>query len=75
MRIVLHVRMSVAGTIVRIVDRETGEILDEWHEDATEGAELPDVVNNAVTFYREKYAPERVYFDVKRLYEGGVRYE
>lgn len=71
MRIVLHVRMSVAGTIVRIVDRETGEILDEWYDSANEGADLPAVVMDAVAFYREKYDPYRVYFDMQRLDDGG----
>jgi hypothetical protein len=75
MRIVLHVRMGDAGTIVRIIDRETGEILDDWYDSATEGADLPAVVMSGVAFYREKYNPERVYYDVQRVDEfGGVAY-
>lgn len=67
MRIRLIVRMTSAGTLVRLVDIYTGEILDEWTDPATEGADLPFVVNDAVAYYRHMYAPERVYFDVERV--------
>lgn len=62
--------MSSAGTVVQVVDRETGEILDDWHACATQGRDLPDLVLNAAAYCREVYSPKRLYFDVER--EGAL---
>ena len=66
MSIVLYVRMGSVGTFVKIIDRGTGEILDEWFVKVTDANDLPLIVMDGVAFYREKYRPERVYFDVER---------
>lgn len=67
MRLVLFVRMGVGGTVIKIIDRETAEILDEWTDSSTAPIDLGDIVLNASGYAREKYAPDRVYFDVERV--------
>lgn len=66
MRLVLFVRMGVGGTVIKIIDRETAEILDEWTDSSTTPIDLGDIVLNASGYAREKYSPDRVYFDVER---------
>ena len=66
MRLVLFVRMKAEGTAVKVIDRETAEILDEWANPSNTPIDLGDIVIGASGYAREKYSPDRVYFDVER---------
>ncbi|RAV03042.1 hypothetical protein DQG13_08270 [Paenibacillus sp. YN15] len=67
MKLVLFVRMGVGGTIIKIIDRETAEILDDWTDPSGSPIDIGDIVLDASAYAREKYTPERVYFDVDRV--------
>lgn len=71
MRLTIYVRMRADGTEVKLIDRDTGEILHDWYDPSSDPQELPCIVMDAVAFYRSRYKPDRVYFDVERVVNGG----